>query len=92
MKSFALAAIAAVVSAQAGKISVDPSTRNIVDEHGRAILFHGVNAVYKVAPFIPTITGPWTPNDSLNAQDIEYMKEWGFNFVRLGVMWEAVEQ
>lgn len=20
------------------------------------------------------------------------MKEWGFNFVRLGVMWEAVEQ
>ena len=92
MKSFAVAALAAVASAQVGKISVDPQTRSMVDEHGRAILFHGVNAVYKVSPFLPTITGPWTPQDSLNAQDIEYMKEWGFNFVRLGVMWEAVEQ
>jgi len=67
MKSFVLAVITAFVAAQTGKISVDPSTRSIVDEHGRAILFHGVNAVYKVPPFIPTINGPWTPNDSLNA-------------------------
>lgn len=43
-------------------------------------------------PYIPTIDGAWTPQDSLNAQDIQYMKEWGFNFVRLGVMWEAVER
>lgn len=71
---------------------MDPSTRNLVDEHGRAILFHGVNAVYKVPPYIPTMTGKWTPEDSLNAQDIKYLKDWGFNFVRLGVMWEAVER
>ena len=44
-----------------------------------------------MAPYIPTVDGPWTPQDSLNYKDIEYMKEWGFNFVRLGVMWEAVE-
>jgi endoglycosylceramidase len=28
----------------------------------------------------------------LNADDIENMVKWGFNFVRLGVMWEAVEK
>jgi aryl-phospho-beta-D-glucosidase BglC (GH1 family) len=36
--------------------------------------------------------GEWSPQDSLNAQDIKYLKDWGFNFVRLGVMWEAVER
>lgn len=28
---------------------------------------------------------------SLTDKDISDLKEWGFNFVRLGVMWEAVE-
>jgi len=31
------------------------------------------------------------PQDSLTDQDIDNLVEWGFNFVRLGVMWEAVE-
>jgi endoglycosylceramidase len=70
MKYFTAAAIAAIASAQQGKISVDPSVRMFVDETGRTVIFHGVNAVYKIPPYIPTITGPWTPNDSLNAQDI----------------------
>jgi aryl-phospho-beta-D-glucosidase BglC (GH1 family) len=28
----------------------------------------------------------------LNDQDIADLKRWGMNFVRLGVMWEAVER
>jgi len=31
-------------------------------------------------------------DNSLNAEDIQNLKDWGFNFVRLGVMWEAVER
>jgi endoglycosylceramidase len=31
-------------------------------------------------------------NDSLNAEDIQNLKNWGMNFVRLGVMWEGVER
>ena len=30
--------------------------------------------------------------DSLTTEDIENLKKWGMNFVRLGVMWEAVER
>ena len=69
MRTFAAAIIAALASAQTGSISID-AQHHIVDETGRQILFHGVNAVYKQAPYIPTIDGPWTPQDSLNAQDI----------------------
>ena len=32
------------------------------------------------------------PQLSLNDQDIDNLVKWGFNFMRLGVMWEAVER
>jgi endoglycosylceramidase len=63
----------------------------LVDEYGRNILFHGVNVVYKVSPYIPS-DGEFDINDSLNADDIQNLKNWGMNFVRLGVMWEGVER
>ena len=28
----------------------------------------------------------------MNEDDIKSLQSWGFNFVRLGVMWEAVER
>lgn len=55
------------------------------------MLFHGVNVVYKVDPYIPS-QGKFEPQDSLNDEDIQNLADWGFNFVRLGVMWEAVER
>jgi len=73
------------------KIGINPESRQFVDESGRSILFHGVNVVYKVAPYIPT-QDLFDPAESLNAEDIKNLKDWGFNFVRLGVMWEAVER
>ena len=91
MPSFKLAALTAAFSAASAKISVDPSTRFFVDEHGRTVLFHGVNVVYKTAPYIPS-TGDFDHNDSLNDGDIANLVKWGQNFVRLGVMWEAVER
>ena len=54
------------------------------------VLLHGVNVVYKVPPYIPD-TQSFDSQKSLTAEDIANLKKWGFNFVRLGVMWEAVE-
>jgi hypothetical protein len=50
-------------------ITIDPTTRTFRDDSGRAILFHGVNVVYKVDPYIPS-NGSFDPQDSLNDKDI----------------------
>jgi len=51
--------------------------------------FHGVNIVPKIAPYLPSDKG-FDPDTSLTDDDITNLVDWGFNFVRLGVMWEAV--
>lgn len=63
----------------------------MLDGARRSVIFHGVNVVYKVAPYIPT-QGSFDSQSSLNDKDIDDLVKWGFNFVRLGVMWEAVER
>lgn len=50
-----------------------------------------MNAIYKVAPYIP-LTDEFDAQNSLNDKDIADLVSWGLNFVRLGVMWEGVEQ
>jgi len=54
------------------------------------MIFHGVNVVVKTHPYIPTM-GKFDSMSSLNDEDIQYLKRWGFNFVRLGVMWDGYE-
>ena len=73
------------------KLSINSDSRFFQDAFGRTVIFHGQNAIYKVDPYIPNTT-EWSPQDSLNATDIANLKDWGTNFVRLGVMWEAVER
>lgn len=70
-------------------IQIDPSTRQFVDEQGRVRIYHGVNAVYKIPPWQP-ITTHFDPQNSISAEDIQNLTEWGFNVVRLGVMWPGV--
>lgn len=82
--------ILGLVTAFGQKIKMNPETRMFVDQYGRSVIFHGVNVVVKVYPFLPNLT-EFDPQFSLAPQDITNLKEWGFNFVRLGVMWEAVE-
>ena len=60
------------------------------DSFGRTVLFHGVNIVVKVPPYLPE-SETFDFDESLTDQDIENLVDWGFNLVRLGVMWEAVE-
>jgi len=95
MRSIAIAMMAAVTAFAADAITapthIDPERRMLSDADGRAIIFHGVNVIYKVDPYIPS-EGAFDPQNSLNIEDIVNLKKWGMNFVRLGVMWEAVEK
>ena len=61
------------------------------DPFGRQLTLHGVNAVYKIHPYIPSTGDEFDSENSLNLEDIHNLRNWGMNFVRLGVMWEAVE-
>lgn len=54
-------------------------------------MFHGVNIVYKVDPYIPA-RDKFDSQLSLTDAELDDLVKWGFNFVRLGVMWEAVER
>jgi len=86
--SICLAATLAAVS-HASVISI--KDESFVDFVGRQVIFHGVNVVYKVDPYIPD-TEEFSVDDSLTDEDIDNLVKWGMNFVRLGVMWEAVEK
>jgi len=69
---------------------VNPSTGHFVDEFGRSRFFHGVNAVYKIPPWHPKTEG-FDHANSLSSIDAQNLFEWGFNHVRLGVMWPGVQ-
>ena len=73
------------------RLDIDSVNRTFVDQDHRQVMLHGVNVVYKVDPYIPS-DGAFDIEDSLNDEDIANLKKWGFNLVRLGVMWEAVER
>jgi endoglycosylceramidase len=51
---------------------------------GQVVLLHGVNEVYKLAPYEPSASG-------FTADDAAFLAANGFNVVRLGVIWAAVE-
>ncbi|GAA1937074.1 hypothetical protein GCM10009738_07350 [Kitasatospora viridis] len=48
------------------------------------VTLHGVNLVYKYPPFFPAAGG-------FGEQDAQYLADHGFNAVRLGFAWSAVE-
>ena len=45
--------IVSVAAHDVDKVYIDPHTRSVRDAHHRHIIFHGVNVVYKVPPYIP---------------------------------------
>ena len=72
--------------------SIDDSKSFILDNDGRYSVFHGVNVVIKLPPYLPDLD-KFDPFFSLNTPyDFKIMKKMGFNMVRLGVIWEAVEK
>ena len=61
----------------------------MTDRFGRTILLHGVNAVYKYAPYTLTVS-PGQPN-SLTTADARRIALLGFNVVRVGIIWAGIE-
>ena len=66
-----------------------PGGPYLYDANGRVVLLHGMNVVYKHAPYIayPDPGKPW----NFSAADAARMQSLGFNVVRLGIEWQALE-
>ena len=66
-----------------------PGGPYLYDANNRVVLLHGVNVVYKHPPYIayPDRGKPW----DLSAADAARMQSLGFNVVRLGLEWQALE-
>ncbi len=73
------------------QITVDPDTTLFLDQYGRYTVFHGVNVVQKLFPFYPKKLDHFDSNYSLCDMDLENLRGWGFNHIRLHVAWEGVE-
>src|SRR5688500_7200301 len=58
--------------------------RWITDATGRVVILHGVNMVYKRPPYAPNVAG-------FDGDDAAFLAEHGFNTVRLGLIYKAVE-
>ncbi|BBH18500.1 hypothetical protein Back2_27870 [Nocardioides baekrokdamisoli] len=56
----------------------------MTDAAGRVVILHGLNQVYKVAPYTPSAGG-------FSDDDAAFLAANGFNAMRLGVIWAAVE-
>lgn len=59
--------------------------RWMVDDLGRVVLLHGVNAVWKLDPYYPPATA-----EGFTEADADWLVEQGFNTVRLGVLFVGV--
>ena len=61
----------------------------LTDSKGRVVILHGVNAVYKRAPYALYVDPgkPW----NFTRTDAARMASLGFNVVRLGIIWEGLE-
>ena len=84
---------ALTIGVAAAFVRVDLSAKPVpqmVDDFGRQLLFHGVNVVYKIPPFYPS-RDSFDPDNSLCTEDIIFLRNNGFNVVRLFVSWAAVE-
>jgi endoglycosylceramidase len=60
------------------------SGRWITDASGRVVILHGLNMVYKVPPYAPSAGG-------FGADDAQFLEDNGFNTVRLGLIYKAIE-
>ncbi|WP_210115524.1 cellulase family glycosylhydrolase [Mycobacterium sp. DL99] len=56
----------------------------MTNSDGQVVILHGVNEVYKLAPYDPAANG-------FSEDDAAFLQANGFNVVRLGVIWSAVE-
>jgi len=77
----ALIASLAVTLLATAEVPVTARDGVFIDNQGRHVILHGVNAGNKQAPYL----APYT------AEDFAQMREWGFNCVRLMTFWAGIE-
>lgn len=58
--------------------------RWVTDSSGRVVVLHGLNQVYKVPPYLPSA-------DGFGDDDAAFLAANGFDAMRVGVIWAAVE-
>ncbi|WP_157933117.1 cellulase family glycosylhydrolase [Mycobacteroides abscessus] len=58
--------------------------QNFVNDKGEVVVLHSVNEGYKLPPYTPSATG-------FSEDDAKFLKDHGFNSVRLEVFWAAIE-
>jgi endoglycosylceramidase len=56
----------------------------LTDSDGQVVIMHGLNEVYKLPPYEPAA-------DGFSNSDAAFLAANGFNVVRVGVIWSAVE-
>lgn len=66
--------------------TVDTENTLFLDQYNRYTVFHGVNVVRKLFPFYPELSH-FDANNSLTDMDLENLRGWGFNMIRLHVAW-----
>src|SRR6478609_12042797 len=80
-----VASCAVTTSAHAAPaLPLSHAGRWITDAHGRVVILHGTNMVYKLAPYYPAAAG-------FDANDAAFVRSIGFNAVRVGIIWKALE-
>jgi endoglycosylceramidase len=77
-------AATAAPSTLAGSGTLSTKAGWLTDPTGRVVILHGLNQVYKVAPYLPS-------TDGFGADDAAFLAANGFDAVRVGVIWSAVE-
>lgn len=56
----------------------------LTTDDGKVVILHGVNLVYKIPPYDPAAAG-------FGDDDAQFLADSGFNVVRLGINWAAIE-
>ena len=87
----AVALSATVAAAAAPSYRIDAPF--IRDRAGRAVFFHGINAVWKLTPYYPpsTLFGDSEATSYFDRRDADVLASNGLNSVRLGVLFVGVE-
>jgi endoglycosylceramidase len=75
---------AALAASTGPTLPLGHAGRWMTDAAGRVVVLHGLNQVYKVPPYEPSA-------DGFGDDDAAFLAANGFNAMRLGVIWAAVE-
>ena len=78
------------ISVHSSTVKVNTTTRFMIDQYSRSIIYHGVNVVYKIPPYYPNYI-TFNTNNSFTTQDMQNLNDWGMNVIRLYVAWEGTE-